>query len=159
MDRLLHTTSLTTSSPDALRAYLEGEALYRRADFAGASDAFRRAVALDSTFALAGVRLSRSLGWLRNIGDREAGEALELAQRAVAELEKGRGETMAGYAYAKVFAGLEARDRIRFPRRSVSFGQGIPHVGQVNRARRPNGRRGGGSGPSPRACWPSPGRG
>jgi len=81
LERLRHTTSLTTSSPDALRAYLEGEALYRRADFAGASDAFRRAVATDSTFALAGVRLSRSLGWLRNIGDREAGEALERAQR------------------------------------------------------------------------------
>ncbi|HSG08747.1 MAG TPA: tetratricopeptide repeat protein, partial [Longimicrobiales bacterium] len=81
LDRLRHTTSLTTNSPDALRAYLEGEALYRGADFAGASDAFRRAVAMDSTFALAAVRLSRSLGWLRNIGDQESGEALALAQR------------------------------------------------------------------------------
>jgi tetratricopeptide (TPR) repeat protein len=81
VDRLRHTTSLTTSSPDALRAYLEGEALYRGTDFAGAADAFRRAVATDSTFALAALRLSRSLGWLRNIGDQEAREALALARR------------------------------------------------------------------------------
>jgi tetratricopeptide (TPR) repeat protein len=76
---LRHTTSLTTRSPEALRAYLEGEAMYRRADFAGASDAFRRAVADDSTFALANLRLSRALGWLRNIGDDEARLALERA--------------------------------------------------------------------------------
>ena len=77
---LRHSTSLTTRSPAALRAYLEGEASYRRADFASASDAFRRAVAEDSTFALANLRLSRSLGWLRNIGDREGGEALVRAR-------------------------------------------------------------------------------
>jgi tetratricopeptide (TPR) repeat protein/TolB-like protein len=76
---LRHTTSLTTRSPDALRAYLEGEAMYRTADFAGAADAFRRAVAEDSTFALANLRLSRALGWLRNIGDDEAFLALERA--------------------------------------------------------------------------------
>jgi tetratricopeptide (TPR) repeat protein/TolB-like protein len=77
---LRHSTSLTTRSPAALRAYLEGEASYRRADFATASDAFRRAVAEDSTFALANLRLSRALGWLRNIGDRKAGEALVRAR-------------------------------------------------------------------------------
>lgn len=77
---LRHSTSLTTRSPGALRAYLEGEAAYRRADFAGATDAFRRAVAEDSTFALANLRLSKSLGWLRNIGDREGGEALDRAR-------------------------------------------------------------------------------
>jgi tetratricopeptide (TPR) repeat protein/TolB-like protein len=77
---LRHTTNLTTHSPAALRAYLEGEALYRRADFAGATDAFRRAVAGDSTFALANLRLSRSIGWLRNIGDDEAQEALTRAR-------------------------------------------------------------------------------
>ncbi|MBT8487254.1 MAG: hypothetical protein KJO65_00370 [Gemmatimonadetes bacterium] len=78
---LRHRTSLSTQSPVALRAYLEGEALYREADFAGAADAFRRAVTADSTFALANLRLSRSIGWLRNIGDDEAREALERANR------------------------------------------------------------------------------
>lgn len=76
---LRHSTSLTTRSPEALRAYLEGEAMYRTADFAGAADAFRRAIAVDSTFALANLRLSRALGWLRSIGDEEAGIALERA--------------------------------------------------------------------------------
>jgi Flp pilus assembly protein TadD len=76
---LRHSTSLTTRSPDALRAYLEGEARYRQADFADAADAFRRAIAGDSTFALANLRLSRTLGWLRNIGDDEASIALERA--------------------------------------------------------------------------------
>ena len=78
---LRHSTSLSTRSPVALRAYLEGEALYRDADFAGAADAFRRAVSADSTFALANLRLSRSIGWLRNIGDPEAREALAQANR------------------------------------------------------------------------------
>jgi tetratricopeptide (TPR) repeat protein len=81
LEGLRHTTSLSTSSPEALRYYLEGEALYRGADFAGAADAFRRATAIDSTFALASVRLSRSLGWLRSIGDAEGREMLEAARR------------------------------------------------------------------------------
>lgn len=55
--------SLTTASMPALRAYLEGEALYRRADFAGATEAFRTAVAEDSLFAMAHHRLSATLGW------------------------------------------------------------------------------------------------
>jgi tetratricopeptide (TPR) repeat protein len=76
---LRHSTTLSTQSPVALRAYLEGEAMYRQADFAGATDAFRRAVAIDSAFALANLRLSRSIGWLRNIGDEEAQEALTRA--------------------------------------------------------------------------------
>jgi tetratricopeptide (TPR) repeat protein len=78
---LRHTTSLTTNSPEALRAYLQGESAYRAADFASASDAFRRAVSADSTFALANLRLSRSVGWLRSIGDEEGRAALEQATR------------------------------------------------------------------------------
>jgi TolB-like protein len=55
--------SLTTSSVPALRAFLEGEALYRRADFAGATLAFKEAVREDSLFAMAHHRLSGSMGW------------------------------------------------------------------------------------------------
>ncbi|MFN2383828.1 MAG: hypothetical protein ABR559_06135 [Gemmatimonadota bacterium] len=54
----------TTTSLPALRAYLEGEALFRRADFLPALDAFQRAVAADSTFALAWRRLGESNSWL-----------------------------------------------------------------------------------------------
>jgi tetratricopeptide (TPR) repeat protein len=72
--------ALTTTSLPALRAYLEGEAEFRNADFAGAVDAYERAVALDSMFALAWLRLSNSYGWLDNIGSDPGGRA---GQRAV----------------------------------------------------------------------------
>jgi serine/threonine-protein kinase len=55
-------TSLTTASFPALKAYLEGEALYRTAQFENAVAAYRRAVAADSTFALAWLRLAEA-GW------------------------------------------------------------------------------------------------
>ena len=54
---------LTTTSVEALKAYLEGESLYRRSDFVSAIDAYQRAVAIDSTFAMAHYRLSKAYGW------------------------------------------------------------------------------------------------
>ena len=45
--------ALTTGSPAALRAYLEGELAFARAEFSQAVPAFERAFAADSTFALA----------------------------------------------------------------------------------------------------------
>ncbi|MBS2021871.1 MAG: protein kinase, partial [Deltaproteobacteria bacterium] len=44
--------------PGALRAYMEGEAALRQLDWRGATDRFRRAVALDPRFALAQYRLA-----------------------------------------------------------------------------------------------------
>jgi tetratricopeptide (TPR) repeat protein len=61
------TASLTTHSLPALRSYLEGEAAFRKTDFAGAVAAFERAVEIDSTFALAWYRLGDSYGWLEDI--------------------------------------------------------------------------------------------
>lgn len=54
-------SALTTSLP-ALRAYLDGEAADRRFDGV-AVDHFLRAIQLDSTFALAGLRLHLAAGW------------------------------------------------------------------------------------------------
>ena len=76
--------SLTTGSVPALRAYLEGEALYRRADFAGAARAFETAVAEDSLFAMAHHRLSAALGWGgggAEESDRHGRRARELSAR------------------------------------------------------------------------------
>lgn len=76
--------SLTTSSLPALRAFLEGEALYRRADFEGATAAFQRALQGDSLFALAHHRLSSTLGWTSTTlgqGDEHGQRARELADR------------------------------------------------------------------------------
>ena len=56
-------SSVTTKSVSALKAYLEGEAAFRHANFDAAIDALGRAVELDSTFALAYYRLASSYGW------------------------------------------------------------------------------------------------
>lgn len=53
----------TTSSIEALQAYLEGETYYRRGEFDSALPAFERGLAADSTFALAEYRLGLALGW------------------------------------------------------------------------------------------------
>ena len=59
---------LTTTSVEALKAYLEGESFYRRSDFVSAIEAYQRAVAIDSTFAMAHYRLSKAYGWERGLG-------------------------------------------------------------------------------------------
>lgn len=53
----------TTSSIEALQAYLQGETSYRRGDFGTAIPAFELASAEDSTFALAEYRLGLAQGW------------------------------------------------------------------------------------------------
>ena len=57
-------SSLTTTSLDALRAYLDGVAALRRGAFSTATPLLSRAVQLDSTFALAGLALVESDGWI-----------------------------------------------------------------------------------------------
>jgi tetratricopeptide (TPR) repeat protein len=60
--------AITTSSVPALRAYLRGEAANRRADFRGAISAYEEALAADSTFALAALRVSTAYGWIESRG-------------------------------------------------------------------------------------------
>lgn len=57
---------LTTDSIAALRAFLDGETHFRHEDYGPAIEAFDRAVAIDSTFALAHYRLSLAYGWRDN---------------------------------------------------------------------------------------------
>ena len=75
------TASLTTTSLPALRAYLEGEAAFRRSDFAGAVASYESAVQMDSTFALAWYRLGDAYGWLDNAGNQQG---IEAGRRAIA---------------------------------------------------------------------------
>ena len=56
-------SALTTTSLPALRAYLAGEALYRQTRLRAAMQQFERAVALDSTFAMAHLRLVLASDW------------------------------------------------------------------------------------------------
>ena len=58
-----HVTSSPTSSLAALKAYLRGEQFYRAANWDSAQTHFERAVALDSTFALAYHRVASVRRW------------------------------------------------------------------------------------------------
>jgi serine/threonine protein kinase/Flp pilus assembly protein TadD len=78
------TATLTTQSFPAVKAYLQGESAYRRARYNDASDAFRRAVVEDSSFALAWYRLAMVIrvpatGWDR---------ALKVVEKALRHSER-----------------------------------------------------------------------
>ena len=77
--------NLTTPSLPALRAYLEGERHYRRAEFAQAVEAYERAIGEDSIFALALYRISDAYGWLESVNSERAAE---LSERAVGAVER-----------------------------------------------------------------------
>ncbi|HEY7461807.1 MAG TPA: tetratricopeptide repeat protein, partial [Gemmatimonadota bacterium] len=72
---------VTTASLPALKAYLEGEVLFRRSDWNEAINAYQRAIAADSTFALALYRLGQSYGWQESILSELPGEFDERAAR------------------------------------------------------------------------------
>jgi tetratricopeptide (TPR) repeat protein/TolB-like protein len=76
----LELSSVTTTSLPALKAYLEGEALFRRGEFKDAVEVFERAVTLDSTFGLAFYRLAESYGWSEN---NQSGRRAETSRRAM----------------------------------------------------------------------------
>jgi DNA-binding SARP family transcriptional activator/Tfp pilus assembly protein PilF/TolB-like protein len=61
--RLTRVAALTTKSLDALRAYVTGERAYRAGRYQEAAEAFERATALDTSFALAWYRLAVARDW------------------------------------------------------------------------------------------------
>jgi tetratricopeptide (TPR) repeat protein len=61
--RIASVAAQTTLSIPALREFLAGEAAFRRGRFETATSAYRRAVELDTTFALAHYRLALSILW------------------------------------------------------------------------------------------------
>ena len=76
--------AVTTSSLPAFRAYLDGESAFQRGDFRSSVDAFRKAVAQDSQFALAWYRLSVALEWLgtpQELHNQAAEQAYRYADR------------------------------------------------------------------------------
>ncbi len=78
----IHLENVTTTSLPALKSYLEGEALLRRGNLEGAKGAYERAVAADSTFALALLRISLVCGWQIH------GECPENDRRAEAHIDR-----------------------------------------------------------------------
>jgi serine/threonine-protein kinase len=77
-ERLTRVAAVTTESLEALKAFLEGESAYRAYDNIGSFSHFRRAVEIDSSFAMAWFRLSV-------LGEQWAQStlALEAAERAL----------------------------------------------------------------------------
>jgi tetratricopeptide (TPR) repeat protein len=71
--------SVTTGSLDALKAFLNGEQLYRRGEYGAADQAYTRAVDADSSFALAYYRLGLTRGWTEAAGTELAEEPLARA--------------------------------------------------------------------------------
>ena len=78
--------AVTTTSSDALRAFLRGEAFLRAALWDSAATALAEAVDLDSTFALAYLRLAEPYGWRYGMASPPAARALAAAQRFAARL-------------------------------------------------------------------------
>jgi serine/threonine-protein kinase len=74
--------ALTTHSIPALKAYLEGEREFRRGAFPRAIAGYQRAVALDSTFAMAYYRLAETYSWSGSDSSRQVAElAVRFGQR------------------------------------------------------------------------------
>ena len=74
-------SAVTSTSLEALRAYLEGQSAYRRGQYREGVQHFRRALAEDSAFALAGMGLVASSDWLRDVPAAQLGLAVALAHR------------------------------------------------------------------------------
>jgi tetratricopeptide (TPR) repeat protein len=71
----------TTTSLEAVRAYLEGVQAMRRSDWDPAIESLERALQIDSTFAIAAFRLSESYGWKYFAGHPNSVEANDRALR------------------------------------------------------------------------------
>ncbi|MEP6730291.1 MAG: BTAD domain-containing putative transcriptional regulator [bacterium] len=70
-ERLSELAAVTTTSLDALKAYLEGRNAYRTSDMFVAQTAFERAVTADSTFALAWYGLASTASWMLRSGQEQ----------------------------------------------------------------------------------------
>ncbi|MCH9015138.1 MAG: protein kinase [Gemmatimonadetes bacterium] len=75
--RVTRIAGVTTSSLPAFKAYLEGESAFRNGNFGDAVEAFQRAVAIDTMFALGYYRLSVAAEW-----DLHRDKSVQAAERA-----------------------------------------------------------------------------
>jgi DNA-binding SARP family transcriptional activator/TolB-like protein len=97
---LYRSAALTTHSIDALRAYAIGEQAMRAGRYTAAVDEFRRAVKMDSTFALAYYGLSTAANWTGDGGLAGYGAAGALANRSrVSPRDRARFEAWDAYLH------------------------------------------------------------
>jgi tetratricopeptide (TPR) repeat protein len=103
-NRLARSAALTTRSLNALKSYLDGEHRFQNGAFAPAVEAYRRAVAEDTTFGIAYYRLSVAADWASHptLPTEALGKAVALSSnlpeyeqrlvRALAAWRQGRGD-------------------------------------------------------------------
>ena len=75
---------MTTTNLGAYQAYFEGEELLNRLEFAPAGKSFERAIARDSTFALAYYRLAYTEWWSRRTRSRPSGTSITRSPTSIA---------------------------------------------------------------------------
>lgn len=92
--------SHTSASLDALRAYLDGQAAYRRGGYREAAQHFRRALGKDSTFAMAGLGLAQAAERVGAHEERDLALAAAWASRGeLTERDRTYLDAMAGPRY------------------------------------------------------------
>lgn len=92
--------SHTTSSLDALRAYLSAQAAYRRGDYAEAARLFSHSVERDSGFAMAGLGLALAADRVDGSAEQSRGVALAWASRGeLTERDRALLDAIAGPRY------------------------------------------------------------
>jgi serine/threonine-protein kinase len=130
-DLRIDLAGVTTSSPVALRAYLEGEALFRRSRFDAAFAAYERAIDADSTFALALSRMAQSCVWGPNTSDVPCDEYMERAIRFIDRLPPRRAELLRANRYDSTEAIDSLRQAVRRypddPEMAYSLGEALYH--------------------------------
>ena len=105
-------TALTSTSLPALRAYLAAQSDYRGSRFESAKANFRRAVELDSTFALAAMGHINSTGWGAapdTMENRSRRLLVRYADR-LGEIDRAMARALVGSAYPDVRAAKERLD-------------------------------------------------
>ena len=93
----LRVSAITTKSPEALRAYLQGEQYYRRSNWDSALAAYGRAVEADSTFALAHFRRALAFGWSGGYGSERSSAAAAAGLRFADRLPERDRALLAAY--------------------------------------------------------------
>jgi len=99
--------TVTSNSSEALNHYLKGEALFRRGQWRAASSSFTRALAADTTFALAHARLADTYGWADGTFTESAELSVGAAQRFADRLPARRRRLIS----ARWLAGQDVADR------------------------------------------------
>lgn len=99
-ERLTQLAAVTTSSLEALKAYLAGRSAYRANDLYLALSSYQRAVAADSTFALAWYGLASTASWMLR-PDIERQAAAQAVRQGTRLSARDRSLIEAFYAYSR----------------------------------------------------------